>query len=353
MNPATVKEKIEMILIYGECRRNVDDAVALYAERFPDSVRSRSFFYKVVNDFTSDGSVQTKKRKRRTTVTGEANEIAVLAAVHQNPQVSTRQLHRDSGISRDSILRILYRHKYHPYHISLHQELHGDDFHNRVVFCEWALQQMQTNPNFIAYVLFSDESTFTNYGDVNRHNMHYWSLENPHWLRQVEHQRPWSVNVWCGIIGNKLIGPYFIEGNSNGIKYRNFLEQELPVLLEGVTLDVRQSMWFQHDGCPAHYSIAAREVLDRDYNGRWIGRGGPINWPARSPDLTSPDFFLWGYLKDKVYQQVPTTRENMIERIRNACAQIPADMLLSCVQSFEERINKCIEVQGEHFEHLL
>ncbi|EFN78226.1 hypothetical protein EAI_06607, partial [Harpegnathos saltator] len=33
-----------------------------------------------------------------------------------------------------------------------------------------------------------------------------------------------------------------------------------------------------HDGCPAHNSIAAREVLDRDYNGRWIGRGGPINW---------------------------------------------------------------------------
>ena len=47
MNSATVQEKIEMILIYGECRRNVDDAVALYAERFPDNVRSRFFFYKL------------------------------------------------------------------------------------------------------------------------------------------------------------------------------------------------------------------------------------------------------------------------------------------------------------------
>jgi len=55
------------------------------------------FFIKLyVNAFISDGSVQTKKRKRRTTVTGEVNEIAVLAAVHQNPQISTRQLHRDS-----------------------------------------------------------------------------------------------------------------------------------------------------------------------------------------------------------------------------------------------------------------
>lgn len=58
-------------------------------------------FFKVANAFIFYDSVQTKKRKRRTTVTGEANEIAVLAAVHQNPQVSTRQLHRDSGISRE------------------------------------------------------------------------------------------------------------------------------------------------------------------------------------------------------------------------------------------------------------
>ena len=40
-----------------------------------------------------------------------------------------------------------------------------------------------------------------------------------------------------------------------------------------------------------NYSAAAREVLNRDFNGRWIGRGGPITWPARSPDLTSSDFF--------------------------------------------------------------
>jgi len=39
----------------------------------------------------------------------------------------------------------------------------------------------------------------------------------------------------------------------------------------------------------------------------------------RSPDLTSPDFFLCGFLKNIVYAKVPTTRENMIERITIAC----------------------------------
>ncbi|XP_011860699.1 PREDICTED: uncharacterized protein LOC105557910 [Vollenhovia emeryi] len=121
--------------------------------------------------------------------------------------------------------------------------------------------------------------------------MHYWSVENPHWLRQVEHQRPWSVNVWCGILGTQIIGPYFIEDNLNGQMYSDFLDV-LPIRMEDVPLQKRMDMWFQHDGCPAHYSRISQEVLDRNYPGRWIGRGGPQNWPARSPDLTSADFFL-------------------------------------------------------------
>lgn len=40
-------------------------------------------------------------------------------------------------------------------------------------------------------------------------------------------------------------------------------------------------------------------------------------------DLTSPDFFLWGFIKNVVYAEVPTTRDNMIDRIRKCCNSIP------------------------------
>lgn len=354
MEYLSVEEKIEMIFIYGECRRNVNDAVAMYAERFPDRrAPSRASFYRVVGDFTQNGSVQPKKRKRQATVNNEANQIAVLAAIALNPEVSSRSIARDSGISQTSVMRILKINKFHPYHICLHQELHGNDFANRMVFCQWVHERLQLNRNFLRHVLFSDESTFTNHGNVNKHNMHYWSVENPHWLREVEHQRPWSVNVWCGIMENRLIGPYFIEGTLNGQKYRDFLDTELKVMLEHLTLDEKLNMWFQHDGCPAHFSRISREALDRDYTDRWIGRGGPVAWPARSPDLTPLDFFLWGTIKDKVYQNVPTTPANMMERITNACRDINEETILRCHDSFIKRIDKCIEVNGHHFEHLL
>ena len=54
---------------------------------------------------------------------------------------------------------------------------------------------MHENDNFLSNALFSDEASFINTGEINRHNMHYWSVENPRWLREVEHQRPWRVNV--------------------------------------------------------------------------------------------------------------------------------------------------------------
>lgn len=343
-----------MVLVYGECRRNVNNALQVYAERYPDRrTPSRRSFYRVVTHFVQDGSVQPRQRRRQRSATSEENDTAVLAAVAFNPHVSSRNIARESGISQTSVMRILHRQKFHPYHVSLHQELHGNDFARRVQFCEWAHQQIRGQQIALRQILFSDEAHFTNHGEVNRHNMHYWATENPRWLRQVEHQRPWSVNVWCGIMGDHIIGPYFIDGTLNGQKYADFLTNELPLLLEDVSLQDRLNMWFQHDGCPAHNANIARRLLDREYPGRWIGRGGPVQWPARSPDLTPLDFFVWGHLKQVVYVTIPTTPQDMQERIRNACRNITADTLFRCRRSFCQRLQKCIAARGHHFEHLL
>ncbi|KOC70374.1 hypothetical protein WH47_02877 [Habropoda laboriosa] len=63
-------------------------------------------------------------------------------------------------------------------------------------------------------------------------------------------------------------------------------------------------MWYQHNGCPAYYA-QARQVLQRLYHNRWIGRGGQTPWQIRSSDLTPFDYFLWGHLKNKVYCEPP------------------------------------------------
>lgn len=187
----------------------------------------------------------------------------------------------------------------------------------------------------------------------NRHNCHYWSDENPHWVRLIDHQHRWSLNVWCGIADSRIIGPHFFEETLNGERYLQFLQRDLFGLFEDVPYATRLNMWFQQDGAPPHYARSVRNFLDERFPQKWIGRGGPVLWPPRSPDLTSPDFFLWGYVKDVVFREPPTDRENMKDRIRAACRAITPAMVEATVRNFEKRVNLCIQENGRHFEHLI
>ncbi|XP_075164295.1 uncharacterized protein LOC142236896 [Haematobia irritans] len=57
----------------------------------------------------------------------------------------------------------------------------------------------------------------------------------------------------------------------------------------------------------------ARAVLNLvDQNENFLSN---LRWPPRSPDLTAPDFFLWGYLKDKVYVNNPQTLQQLKDNI--------------------------------------
>jgi hypothetical protein len=64
-------------------------------------------------------------------------------------------------------------------------------------------------------------------------------------------------------------------------------------------------------------------------------------WPPCSPDLTPLDFFLWGYVKERVFQEIRTTREDMMERIQQAFAAIRRETLRNVRRSFYSRIEMC------------
>ena len=139
---------------------------------------------------------------------------------------------------------------------------------------------------------------------------------------ESRHQHKFSCNVWAGIIGDFLLGPIFLPPTLNGNNYTQFLETQLPILLEDVPLQIRNQMWFMQDGAPAHFSRIAREFLNNNYTNRWIGRRGPIAWPARSPDLNPLDFYLWGHLKTITYDTPVATVEILRNRIIAACEKI-------------------------------
>ena len=172
-------------------------------------------------------------------------------------------------------------------------------------------------------------------------------------MRTVPFQHPWSVNFWCGIVGDHVIGPYFFEDRLTGQVYANFLQNVLPQLIEDVPLHVRMNMWMQHYVAPPHYALCSRQEMNEIFDEKWIGRGGAVVWPPRSPDLTSPDYFLWGFVGERVMAVAPTTPEDIKERIRRARTKITTQMLAEVRQSFHQLINKCLQVERHHLDHLL
>ena len=54
-----------------------------------------------------------------------------------------------------------------------------------------------------------------------------WSRDNPNWMEETHTQHPQKANVWAGIIGDRIIGPIFIDGNLNGDRYLELLENEI------------------------------------------------------------------------------------------------------------------------------
>ena len=99
-----------------------------------------------------------------------------------NPQISQRQIYRELNACYGPINQIIKFNHYHPYHINLHQVLSDNDKMARVGFCRWDLEKITEDPLFFYQVMFSDEVTFKSNGSVNRHNCHYYSVENLHWL---------------------------------------------------------------------------------------------------------------------------------------------------------------------------
>ncbi|KAJ4426275.1 hypothetical protein ANN_27087 [Periplaneta americana] len=76
-------------------------------------------------------------------------------------------------------------------------------------------------------------------------------------------------------------------------------------------------------------------------------------WPPRSPDLTTPDFFLWGYLKDRVYATRPQTLDDLKHNITQEIQAIDNRVLQRVASNMERRVELCLMQDGGHFQHLL
>lgn len=349
----TAQEYANMHIIYGECHCNASAAARLYRERYPNAARhpDHRVFINVHQSYSQGRlpSAHTAGGRPR-----GYEENVVLNEVENDPSTSLRAIERATGIPKSIAQRILKRCDYHPYHVQRVQNLLPRDYAPRIEFCRTMLAKIREDPQFLNKILWTDESTFKKDGYLNLHNLHGWHIENPHLMREDRSQYQFKVNMWTGILNGQVIGPFELPENLNGNNYLEFLQNDLPTLLEDVPLNIYRDMWFQQDGCPAHYARPVRDYLNREYPDRWIGRLGSILWPPRSPDLNPLDFFYWGCIKEKVYSKPIQNLTELRQRIAETAEEINTRRYARLVKrSFMRRCRACIRAEGKQFEHLI
>ena len=278
----------------------------------------------------------------------------VLQEIDSNTPTSTcRIAHQisvasDYDVSHVTVFNTLKELSCKPYIPCLFHALNEDDPDMQKQSCEIFEEMFRADPSWINNIIWSDEAIFKLNGHLNCHNCVYWNATNLHYMIEKNVNLP-GLTVWCGISSVGIIGPYFFDGCVTGKSYLEMLQHFLIPRLVHYDDDIM----FQQDGAPPHFASVFRDFLDKKFPGRWIGRRGPIKWPARLPDLTPADFFLWGVLKDKVYSHNPITLDQLRSLISQQLQTIDIRLCRKVCRSVQDRMAKCIQNEGWHFEHLL
>ena len=283
----SLQERIGIVRLF--CKyENALEVQRRWGELFDTTPPHHTTIFATYQKFLDTGSVADAERSGRpvSVLTDEALE-GIRERVDKSPETSIRRGSAQSGMSIGSYHAALHKLGLKCYHPQLVVQLSETDFNVRSQFSETMLRMFENDPRLVDKICWSDESQFRLDGQVNKHNCVYWTRANPELQMEIPNSKQ-GVQVWCGMTSRELIGTFFFDGNVTGAAYLQMLREFLwPKLM-------RRRLFFQQDGAPAHYALDVRAWLDSKFENQWIGRGGPIEWPPRSPDLTPCDFFLWG-----------------------------------------------------------
>jgi hypothetical protein len=167
----------------------------------------------------------------------------------------------------------------------------------------------------------------------------------------------WDVGEFCirldtraGISGEQLLGAVVLHNRLTGAVHHRFLVNDLPVLLEHMPLHQRQHMWLIHYGAPTNFLRIVRQYVTQIFGEPWMGRGGPVNWLARSPDLNPLNIWVWGPEDFGVFSADQWLR-GIKQRVENVCQEIRVkpgifDRVLTSVR---RRAESCV---GMHVNHI-
>ena len=263
------------------------------------------------------------------------------------PKSSIRKCSRELNIPTSTIHVCLKKKlKFKPYRYTKVQTLSDTHKQKRKQACDWFIEQ---GPAFPKNVIFSDEKWFVLKPTPNRKNNVHWAKSNPHIVTEVGDQGTKKCMVWMGILNGEILPiTWFVGKGVNSENYLEMLRDKVwPAISDHPNL---RDIYFMQDGARPHTTDDVLSFLNEKFHNRVISDKLDLFWPPKSPDLNLCDTFLWPYLEQLVFQENPSSVEELKEVVERFAKEIPKDMLLRATDNFFKRVLACAEEDGGHFE---
>lgn len=333
-----------------------------FMQHFPNALRipSKNTILYQSKKFVDHGKVLNRHADasgRRKTARTDANIARVRRAIRHDPNLSSRR-NPLPDLSQTTFNRITRKDlNYHPYKIQVRHGLEPGDYAKRMTYSRWLLNRPV---RMLTDTLVVDEANFYLNGKVSTSHHRYYAPKNapPRGFVYDRRNDRRKVTVWMGIMGNnRIIGPWFFQGNVNARAYLQVIDnQVVPDLIQHYGQQRNgaiRNVWFFQDGAPAHTARVIHARLQELFPNRVVGKGHPVPWPPRSPDLTPCDYFLWGYIQGEVYAPgPPASLQELRQRITGAVTALRRQrgMTRRAVQSMRDRAQTCINLGGAQVE---
>jgi len=303
---------------------------------------SQTAVVKALKRFEEQKDFKSRSRSGRPKLTSVRMDIAIVKAAKFSPRASASAIQARLPASERgkpstrTIRRRLFDAGLKSYRPARKPKLSAKNIKDRIAFCKkyqaWTSEQWER-------VMFSDESTFTQFYSFCRHvRRPSGERHNPKYVIPTVKQAP-KVMVWGAVSGAGRAGLWIMPKNTtiNGQVYLNVLKEKLPIFIQ-----IQNITHFQQDGAPCHGTVAVRNWLKAER----ISLLEP--WPGNSPDLNIIEN-VWNIMKQKIAAHNPTSEADLIKWIKRVWVEeITVDFCKKLCKSMPGHIETVLKNKGFH-----
>ena len=289
---------------------------------------------------------------RPPSATNDEQVSAVDAMVKEDARVTVAQIGREVGISSGSVITILHEKlqcrkvcaRWVPHMLTQQQK------DARVAWCHEMLRRFDKGTsNLVWEVVSGDETWIYCFDPETKQQSAEWTPIGgvpPQKFKRERSVAKQMVAVFVAKSGHVVTVPLETQRTVTAHWY---VDQCLPKVLAAVA-DRRprtrhRGLLLHQDNAPAHRARQTHDFLEEQ-------RVQQVGHPAYSPDLAPCDFFVFPHVKSKLRGIRFESPEAAVQAFIRGLEDIPSSAWSDCFAKWFQRMERCIQCDGDYFEKL-